>query len=48
MWHTLTIGEIRKKLKTNLVDGLTDEEVNAALNKIIDALSKKMGAELRK
>ena len=27
MWHTLTIGEIRKKLKTNLVDGLTDEEV---------------------
>ena len=38
--YTLTFEDPKKTL--------TDEEINAELNKIIDALSKKMGAELRK
>ena len=38
--YTLTFEDSKKTL--------TDEEINAELNKIIDVLSKKMGAELRK
>ena len=38
--YTLTFEDPKKTL--------TDEEINAELNKIIDVLSRKMGAELRK
>ena len=33
MWHTLTIGETRKKLRVNLENGLTNEEIEKRKSK---------------